>query len=73
MSIGLALIIVGVGGITSLLIRLAVQSRHRALQTQQVTSREQLWKERMELLQRTQSPGAPPPPSFGERSSKQSN
>jgi len=71
LRVGFAIFVVGVGVISLLLVWVALRRRDRALRIEAVARQERRWKERMELLQRTQSPDAPPPPSFGETSPRQ--
>jgi len=66
-----AVFVACVGAITLVLVWVALRNRDRALRSEEV-ARERRWKERIDLLQRTQSPDAPPPPSFGETSPRQS-
>lgn len=70
--VGFAVLVFCVGVITLTFIWVALNNRARALRLEEVARQERCWKERIELLQRTQSPGAPAPPSFGETSPRQS-
>jgi len=69
--VGFAVLVACVGVITLMLVWVALHNRDKTMRSEEV-ARERRWKERMELLQRTQSPDAPPPPSFGETSPRQS-
>ncbi|MGO9875186.1 MAG: hypothetical protein ACLPVY_15440 [Acidimicrobiia bacterium] len=72
MSIGFAIFVFLLGVVTLMFIKVTVNNRDDALRREDVARQERRRRDRMESLQRTQSPGAPPPPSFGETSSRDS-
>ncbi len=60
------------GVITLMSIKVTLNNHDDALRREDIARQERRRKDRMESLQRTQSPGAPPPPSFGQTSSRDS-
>jgi hypothetical protein len=72
LRVGFAILVFLLGVVTLTVLWVALRSRDRARRLEEVARQERRWKEQMYLLQRTQSPGAQPPPSFGETSPRQS-